>query len=104
MDEIQRELIKAGRKDLAQEYYKKIAGKRTVIEKVKSKHGDLEIEVIEDTVLPSGDAGHLLNFKIKKPLQVTIAKGLEWPDLKAEKEAIALAKKIVQAIDKAIGR
>jgi hypothetical protein len=45
MDEIQKELIKAGRKDLAQEYYKKVAQPQLNWATISAKAEDLSIEV-----------------------------------------------------------
>lgn len=44
MDEIQKVLVKAGRKDLAQKYYKKVAQKNNEEGLVKKNDEDEEIE------------------------------------------------------------
>ena len=99
MDEIQKTLCKAGRKDLAQKYYEKVASTKTTIDKVKTKDGNLEIEIIEDSVMQSGDTGHVLNFKQKKFVPVSIAKSN--PDPVSEKRATKIAKDIINILNRA---
>ena len=57
MDQIQRELIKLGRKDLAQEYFEKIAAKKW---KVKSLKSNPKItNIIEKIVNEHSDGGNV---------------------------------------------
>lgn len=74
--------------------------KKTVVDTVATKDGSLKIEIIEDTVMPSGDMGYSLNFVNKKPVEAVVVTGTKWPSLNAEKKAIMLAKKIIDSVDK----
>ena len=94
MDKIQKALIKAGRKDLAQKYYKKVAASTLIDRLQSSRPGLSNIEILvhsspEEYIVTLKGGVDNTSFLLGRFQQGKIV-----PDLKAEKKAIDFAKKL----------